>query len=458
MDRGVGTSRRCRVLMLLASPLTWDGRVRRSARSLARNGYDVTVACEPDDDAGAPAADDEEYRVVATPIPLAKAFERAQAAKRALERVRMELDRLEADPAIEPGRLAKPRKELTRLKRHLSVARARARQSRAHVPEGIYRRAWSGLVEEIRPDVIHCHDHHGLSTAYAACDRAKVIYDSHEFANGKDVNSDSNESLRAYLTRYAPAADAVVTVSPALARALVTDLALSAPPLVLHNTPSMRDQRGPPYDLRTGIGLDSTTPLLVYTGGVSARRRLETPIGALRSLPGAHLAVIAVKHPREVAEMAASLGLADRVHFPPPAPYDRLVSLIRTADVAVHPLDRYTNGDVALPNKLFEYLHADLPMVVSDSPQMAAFVRTHRLGEVAPVDDSDAWAVALARVLAHPENYRGDPDDRSRLRREWSWETQEEALLALYERLTVGRDPASDRAPVSGGIRGSGAR
>jgi glycogen(starch) synthase len=213
----------------------------------------------------------------------------------------------------------------------------------------------------------------------------------------------------------------------------------------LHNAPSMRDQRGPPYDLRTGIGLDPTTPLLVYTGGVSARRRLETPIRALRSLSGVHLAVIAAKHPRELREMAASLGLADRVHFPPPVPYDRLVSLIRSADVAVHPLDRYANGDVALPNKLFEYLHADLPMVVSDSPQMADFVRTHRLGEVAPVDDSDAWAVALARVLAHPENYRGDPDDRSRLRREWSWETQEEALLALYERLTVGTDPAGDR-------------
>ena len=90
---------------------------------------------------------------------------------------------------------------------------------------------------------------------------------------------------------------------------------------------------------------------------------------------------------------------------------------------------------MALPNKLFEYLHAGLPMVVSDSPQMAAFVREHQLGEVASVDDPAAWAEAIRRVLADPARYGGGSKGREQLRREWSWEAQERVLLELYGRL-----------------------
>src|SRR6185436_20856828 len=118
----------------------------------------------------------------------------------------------------------------------------------------------------------------------------------------------------------------------------------------------------------------------------------------------AHLALILHGEPDLVAltKTSARLGIRERVHVPPAVPPDAVVSLIREADAAVHPLERYPNGDVAMPNKLFEYLHAGLPMVGSDAPQMAQFVRTHSLGEVASVEDEEAWARAIDRVLTDP--------------------------------------------------------
>ena len=97
-----------------------------------------------------------------------------------------------------------------------------------------------------------------------------------------------------------------------------------------------------------------------------------------------------------------------------------------------------------MPNKLFEYLHAGLPMVFSESPTMAEFVRTHGLGEVAPVDDARAWAAAIERVLAAPR-YR-DGAEWEALRLEWSWETQAEILIGVYREILGPAFPASGQA------------
>ena len=82
-------------------------------------------------------------------------------------------------------------------------------------------------------------------------------------------------------------------------------------------------------------------------------------------------------------ELAASLGVEDRLHVAPPVSQDRLVHYLSGADVAVHPMPGGSpNHDQALPNKLFEYLHAGLPLVVSDARLMAEFVTNHEAGEV----------------------------------------------------------------------------
>jgi glycosyltransferase involved in cell wall biosynthesis len=161
-------------------------------------------------------------------------------------------------------------------------------------------------------------------------------------------------------------------------------------------------------------------------------------IEALPALDHVHFA-LAVKPDHKRVEnwlqLAEKHGIADRVHVVPRVPPESIVRYVADANVGVNPLDRYLNGDLALPNKLFEYLHARLPMVVSDSPTMASFVREHSLGEVASVRDLTAWECAIARAVAEPERYQADPEAREALLSEWSWEAQEERLLAVYRDL-----------------------
>lgn len=119
---------------------------------------------------------------------------------------------------------------------------------------------------------------------------------------------------------------------------------------------------------------------------------------------------------------------------------------------AIHAL-RSGNAELALPNKLFEYLHAGLPMVVSDMPSMAGMVRRHGWGEVFSAGESQSLADALRRVFADPNSYAAALGDAA-ARERFSWERQAETLVQTYDRLI----PGVAVNDVAAGARGAPAR
>jgi glycosyltransferase involved in cell wall biosynthesis len=426
--------------MLVYKAITHDARVHRSARSLAAHGYEVTVVCASDEE---PDADlqDNGFQVLHTKVGTPRDARRAAAGK--AQRARLKRNELLNTLAwSEPT----PRniEDLEELRRDEALWARRARQlsdprrGGKHLDRP-YQAAWTDFLRSARPDVIHVHDYQGLGTALGvAGPRTKVVYDAHEHVLGKTLDAADRRVLAAYLRDRAPRADAVITVGETIADVLVEELRLPARPVVVHNTPSLCDVRPAPYDLRAAAGIDRETPLLVYSGSTTIWRRLDTAIAALTCLPQPHLALVLIgdKSVPGLQKTAERLGVRDRVHFLPPVPPESVISLVSGADVGLIPLERYVNGDLALPNKLFEYLHAGLPMAVSDSPTMARFVQEHALGEVAPADDHEAWARAVGDVLASGPVRLDRSNGRAELRRKWSWEGQEPALLELYEDLS----------------------
>jgi glycosyltransferase involved in cell wall biosynthesis len=145
----------------------------------------------------------------------------------------------------------------------------------------------------------------------------------------------------------------------------------------------------------------------------------------------------------ELRQPAEKDGVADRVHILDPVPPDEVVEFNSTADVGVHPLlAGIPNHEMALPNKIFEYMHAGLPIVVTDLRELGSFVRKHGLGEGFRSGDPADMAARVEKVLANPEPYRRAALDPA-LRTEYSWERQAEVLIAMYNDL-LGTQGASD--------------
>lgn len=322
---------------------------------------------------------------------------------------------------------------------------------------GYYRRAFMPDLRALAPDVVHVHDVHLLGTvaeyAAGAAHRPKIVYDAHEYVAGLAVSGArtqrSVDGWAALEREFVRSADRVITVSEGLAGRLQKVHHLQRQPVVVHNAPVAWEQRlDASRSLRAECGVGPDTKLAVYSGALSAARGVDTAVEALGLLPDLHLAVVAVPYPHPMAaalrEVAARVGAAERLHMVPPVPSHEVPSYLSEADLGVSPiLGDSVSYDEALPNKLFEFLHAGLPMVVSDCRAMAGFVTKHGLGRVFRAGDPGQLAEVARAVLADPPH-----PDTTALRRQFSWQGQEPDLLALYDDLVSGlHDPQPSMKP-----------
>ena len=376
--------------MLLHKSVAHDTRVRREASALAGAGHDVTVVHLPSPGAGANG----------------------------------ELDGLGF--ALRSATLTRGRRRLPHAVRLGAEATRLARRGAA-----------------TKPDAIHAHDAAMLLPGLLAARRsgAKLVYDSHELATGVPYRGRSWATVVTAVERLgAPRADGVITVSDGIAAELKRHYRLARLPTVVRNVPDLPPPGARPApDLRELLEI-GRAPLVVHQGAAVPGRGCETLLRALAELDGAHLLLLgaAPADAERLRAVAATAGVSERIHALPPVPPGEVLSHTAQADVGVSLLeDSCDNHRMALPNKLFEYVAAGLPVVVADLPEAARLVRERGIGWCADPGDPRSVAAALRGALAQ----RGDASLRRRLdaaRRELRWELEKRRLLELYEELGRG--------------------
>jgi glycosyltransferase involved in cell wall biosynthesis len=312
--------------------------------------------------------------------------------------------------------------------------------------------AFSPVIDELEPDVIHAHDVHMVGIAADAVERARHsgrtvpwIYDAHEFVQGlSQYGGRTRRVVAAWADlerEYIGSADRVITVSPAIADKLQECYRLPRRPAVVLNAPVIRSHgTSAARSVRDEAGIAADVPFVVYSGGVTTARGLHTVIEALPRLPGVHFGIVAVparitRQVEGLLDLAEQRGVADRVHILPPVAAELVVGYLSSATVGVAPLLHFGSHDMALPNKLFEHLHGGTPVVVSDCRVMAAFVRELGVGEVFPAGDPAACADALSKVISNRDSYTRALAVKPSPLAEYTWKQQETVLRRLYREL-----------------------
>lgn len=304
------------------------------------------------------------------------------------------------------------------------------------------------LLVELRPDVLHAHNPLVLPAAWEAAKvlrehgvDVKLSYDVREDFAGlpaKEIgNPAAHQALLGTEREFMKKVDYVMTVTESHATLLKDKYKLAELPETYVNMSVFQPMVGD-VTVREAAGLGEDVPLAVYAGIMSWARGIETLIESMAHIDeSVHLAIVTMPlpHPMQTKldPLAEELGVRDRIHYLDPVNQANLSYYLHGADLAIHPLPGGSpNHDRTLPNKLFEYLHAELPMVSSDARTMAEFVRFNGMGEVFRSEDAKDLAEKVTKALAEPV----PQEHLHELAQKYSWQSNEPGLLAAFGRLT----------------------
>ncbi|MCI0381321.1 MAG: glycosyltransferase family 4 protein [Gemmataceae bacterium] len=387
------------IVMLVINDLRVDPRVQREAKALAQNGFVVTILC--------PAWS-----------------------------WRAEDLQVHWGPNI-----------------HFRILPPSAGRFICHYPH-LYGRAFlhAALAEDAW--VYHAHD---LDTAFiallaAARKGVACVCDFHEWYS-------QNVTFSRLLQRYRPhgwakrwvyqavervalhRATEVITVCDSIAHDLARVYQSPRPVHVIRNIPEVEAAQEPPsVSLRDELNIPDRLKIFLYQGGVGPARNLEPIIKALAHAPEA---VFVIRGPGFDDYQAAYLRLAkrhgvrDRLFCLPPVPSARVVAEAKAADAGVWSLlaNVGLNFQYALPNKVFEYLAAGIPLLVADLPEVRRIVAGYDIGLCFDPVDPVSIAAAMNQFARQPdlaEKFRRNiPNALRDLRADQEWNK----LVSLYRQL-----------------------
>lgn len=288
-------------------------------------------------------------------------------------------------------------------------------------------------------DVFHSHDLNTLRIG-ALCNEqsagSRLVYDSHELQTERNRMSPKERDIAVATERkYLPDADAMIVASPSWIewnRRLYGSI--PDPSISIINVPPVTVVE-PSNLLHEELGIEDRKAILLYQGSIQENRGIEPAIEAVKLLDDVILVVIGYGHHKPVLEdIVAAEGQEDKVRFYGSIPNQDLIRYSASADIGLaNIVNSSVSYNTSLPNKLFEYAMADIPIIGSDSSEIGRIVREEHIGEVCDPEDAAAIAAAVRRILDNPQRYR---PGLALAREKYNWSIEGAKLVAFYEGLS----------------------
>ncbi len=292
------------------------------------------------------------------------------------------------------------------------------------------------LAQASRCDVFYANEWDGLFIAaeVARRNRAPVIYDAHEDSIGQHQSAGMLKkwlmpsAIRYLLSNSVDEVSGSITVSTPIAQKLHYEFGFD--PIVVLNAPEktiVHPHRVDPMRIR-----------LIHHGIAQRNRRLETMIEIVALCDERYsLDLMLVEHDpgyiTNLKDLVADLA-PGRVAFQDPVPTEEIVTQIAKYDIGIFILTPSSDSyRWALPNKLFEFIMAELAVCIGPSPAMSEVVRQYRCGCVAPSFKAHDVADLLnSLTLEQIEEMRRSSREASV---ELNAEKESQKMVALVDRL-----------------------
>ncbi|NCQ10703.1 MAG: glycosyltransferase family 4 protein [Bacteroidetes bacterium] len=265
---------------------------------------------------------------------------------------------------------------------------------------------------------------------------SKVCYDSREVysALGTNVGHPLKQWFITEIERYfIKRADVIFTSGKMDSEYIAQFYEIVEPPVIM-NLPNVQKVERTDK-LRSHFGISSKKKIMIYQGMIHPGRGLEPFLQILGNFPNWVLCVLGSgRHWQNIMLEIDRLGISNQVYKSDPVPYNELAEWTASADAGlcyIEPLSESLR--LALPNKLFEYAMAGIPVVCSDLPQMSPIVKEFGNGILLQNQASiDQWFNGMT-ILSDSESYSQMTKAATQLAEKYNWQAQEPIIYELIK-------------------------
>lgn len=270
-------------------------------------------------------------------------------------------------------------------------------------------------------------------TIAARIKRVKLIFDSHELFPEVPELVDRPVVRKIWLfleKRLLPRIDAGITVSKSIAEFYLekysTEFTVVRNAAVFH-----ADNK---KSKRNNIAGQVT---ILYQGALNIGRGIRLAVQSMEYVDGAVLIIIGSGDiEQELHKLVHDLGSEKKIKFTGKVPMEKLWEYTRKAHIGISlEEDLGLNYRYALPNKLFDYIQARIPVIVSDLPEMKGVVEKYKIGRILKERTPEALASVINKMIVEELPSGKYLSDLELAARELSWQREEEILIQLFRNL-----------------------
>ena len=291
-------------------------------------------------------------------------------------------------------------------------------------------------------DSVHAHDVNALPIAYliALFKRVPLIYDSHELWSESHHSMSSKLILNivAIMEKFfAKRATKIITVSDSIKEYLKKYFDTDNIEVV-RNIPSYTHSGD--YDLfREKYNLSDNVRICLYQGLISKTRGVDLIVKAALEVCKKNSNIVFFflgdgPYLDELKKLVIDSKLENKVYILGKIDQSELLKYTKSADIGIHAISNTClNHEYCLPNKVFEYIHSYVVLVVTNLLELSKFVEENDVGITFKDNNVKSLENSLNTLLADDELYNKFKLNSIKASQKLTWDNEYIVLKKLYE-------------------------
>ena len=258
-----------------------------------------------------------------------------------------------------------------------------------------------------------------------------MIYDSHEYFT-EVPELITRPRIRSFWLKLEstlfPKLKNVITVNPKLAE--IYSLTYKVPVTIVKNVPSLNLKN----DIKPLLSFPSDRKIILYQGALNMGRGLELMIDTMPYLKDCLFVLAGDGDISEELKLRVSENnYSDKVRFVGKLLPEELLRLTNQADIGISlEEDLGLNYRYCLPNKVFDYIQARIPVLVSKLPLLEDLLNQYKIGECLNKRNPETLAILIENIIVNKSAYIQDLEKAAS---DLNWNHEKETLIEFVKKI-----------------------